>query len=113
VSALFTGMGRLSVTTIGPELGIVGDYNSDGSVDAADYVVWRDSVGAATLPNRDPANAGAVGQADYDSWRANFGLALGASSSGALETAVPEPATWMLVLVALAVTRHRHRFGNR
>ena len=42
-------MGRLSVTTLGPQLGIVGDYNNNGVVDAADYVAWRDSVGGAGL----------------------------------------------------------------
>ncbi|HEX4415486.1 MAG TPA: hypothetical protein VH107_17775, partial [Lacipirellulaceae bacterium] len=31
---------------------VQGDYNSNGVVDAADYVLWRDSVGQATLPNR-------------------------------------------------------------
>ncbi|HEX3601874.1 MAG TPA: DNRLRE domain-containing protein, partial [Lacipirellulaceae bacterium] len=32
--------------------GVPGDYNNDGVVNAADYVVWRSSVGASTLPNR-------------------------------------------------------------
>jgi len=57
----------------------IGDYNSDGTVDAADYTVWRDNLGTGfALPNRDPANTGNVSQADYDSWNANFG-ATGAS----------------------------------
>ncbi len=35
------------------------DYNGDGTVDAADYVVWR--------------KTGINGQQGYDDWRANFG----------------------------------------
>ena len=61
-------------TLIGPPL--VGDYNQDGAVDTADYVVWRKQQGAASIANRDPANAGAVGQPDYDSWRAHVGQTL-------------------------------------
>ena len=38
-----------------------GDYNRDGTVDAADYVVWRSGLGTTYT------------QADYDVWRANFG----------------------------------------
>jgi len=37
---------------------IAGDFNHDGSVDAADYVVWRKFGGF---------------QASYGAWRANFG----------------------------------------
>ncbi|HVT29348.1 MAG TPA: PEP-CTERM sorting domain-containing protein [Lacipirellulaceae bacterium] len=48
-----------------------GDYNNDGVVDGADYVVWRKNLGASvTLPN--DATPGTVTQADYDDWRANF-----------------------------------------
>jgi hypothetical protein len=46
---------------------VVGDYNQNGAVDAADYVVWRD-----TNIN------GAQGYAD---WRTNFGKTGGANSS--------------------------------
>jgi hypothetical protein len=49
-----------------------GDYNNNGVVDAADYVVWRDRQGAAnTLPNTN--GAATVDQSLYDLWRANFG----------------------------------------
>jgi hypothetical protein len=52
--------------------GVFGDYNGNGSVDAADYVQWRNGGpllnevgGAATL--------GITDAADYDAWRARFG----------------------------------------
>lgn len=54
--------------------GAVGDYNDNGLVDAADYTVWRDSLGTATvLPNRDPGSTGNVSQADYAAWKSAFG----------------------------------------
>src|SRR3972149_6656272 len=54
-----------------------GDYNSDGSVDAADYVIWRKTLGSTSelSANGDNigASAGVVDQADYDFWAARFG----------------------------------------
>jgi hypothetical protein len=94
--------------------GVPGDYNENGTVDAADYVVWRNVTGtAATLPNRNPGQAGNIGPADYDFWRANFGSGSGIGS-GALSAsaAVPEPASVLLLtisglLLSLAVSRPR------
>ena len=49
-----------------------GDYNNDGTVNAADYVVWRNNEGTNnSLPNN--SIAGPIGQAHYDQWAANFG----------------------------------------
>lgn len=111
VSMLLTGTGRLSVSTLGPVLGVVGDYDNNGFVDAADYVVWRSSVGAAGLPNRAPGNAGPVGQADYDSWRANYGNALAAASNASpLGGVVPEPVALGLAGLAIAIMA---AVGNR
>ena len=31
-----------------PAPALPGDYNNDGTVDAADYVVWRDTLGSTT-----------------------------------------------------------------
>lgn len=95
----------ITITKVGSSL--IGDYNTDGKVDAADYTVWRDHLGSAgsTLGvNRDPANTGVVSQADYNSWKSHFGQMAG---SGALATApVPEPASaiticWILLAVSL------------
>jgi predicted outer membrane repeat protein len=49
-----------------------GDYNNDGTVDAADYVVWRKNYNMAVfIPN--DLTPGFVGLDDFDVWRANFG----------------------------------------
>ena len=103
-SALFSGSGILQVTTLGAALGVVGDYNGNNVVDAADYTTWRDNLGGlgSTLLNRDPINgAGVVSQADYDSWKANFGATFPGAGGGAL-SAVPEPASWVVGAMALA-----------
>jgi hypothetical protein len=44
-----------------------GDYNNNGTVDAADYVVWRNGGPLANDPTP------GVQPTDYDAWRANFG----------------------------------------
>ncbi|TWT33916.1 PEP-CTERM motif protein [Posidoniimonas corsicana] len=57
-----------------------GDFNADGSVDAADYTVWRDNLGEdAGVLNGNGSGAATVTQADYDLWRANYGGESGGS----------------------------------
>jgi hypothetical protein len=77
---------------------VEGDYNGDGTVDAADYVLWRKDPGAF---GGDPAG--------YNTWRTNFG---GGSGAGATLSAVPEPTSVGLLLIGLAALTAR-RFGNR
>jgi hypothetical protein len=101
----YDGVGYALVTEVIP--GLIGDYNDDGIVDAADFTVWRDHLGQMfALPNRDEANMGAVSMADYNSWKANFGQA---SGDGALSNAtVPEPTTLVMLLMGtLAILSHR------
>src|SRR5205823_9969232 len=90
---------------------VPGDYNNNGIVDAADYVVWRKNIGQSTLTNRSSSITGPVGQADYNFWRSQFGNA--AAGSGALLTAVPEPGTWALALVASLVVAGIGRWRGR
>ncbi|MEX2167898.1 MAG: SBBP repeat-containing protein [Pirellulales bacterium] len=76
-----------------------GDYNTSGFADAADYVVWRDNVGSSvSLPNDSTAG---VGQDDYDRWRNHFGQTAGSGSRTSANAAVPEQATWLLLLAAV------------
>jgi hypothetical protein len=80
---------------------VAGDYNQNGTVDAADYVIWRKTVGqiGAGLA-ADGNNDGEVDSEDYGLWRASFGRTVGGggSQSGGVTTAVPEP--WSLALLA-------------
>ena len=77
--------------------GVEGDYNGNGVVDAADYVLWRNG---GPLQN-EVDNPGVVGEQDYVEWRSRFGNTAGSGSSLATGAAVPEPALGGLLLGAL------------
>ncbi|HEX9832108.1 MAG TPA: endo-1,4-beta-xylanase, partial [Mycobacterium sp.] len=85
-------------------IGLTGDYNDDGLVDAADYVVWRKFAGTMTdLPN-DNGIVGPVGAEHYNLWRANFGNSA-PGSGAAFQTGVlpvPEPTSALLAIWAAA-----------
>jgi hypothetical protein len=86
----------VALTTSGP---LVGDYNHNGVVDAADYTIWRDHVGQTfALPNRSTLNTGPIAIADYNTRKSNFGHR--ASGAGATSN-VPAPPTGILMLLAL------------
>ncbi|MEX2171184.1 MAG: hypothetical protein WD851_17825, partial [Pirellulales bacterium] len=70
-----------SVDYSGPDP-LVGDYNGDGVVGAADYTIWRDTLGSTTdlRANGDDSNS-VIDAADYGVWTANFGETLGAGAS--------------------------------
>ncbi len=92
---------------------VPGDYNGDGSVDAADYTVWRDNLGgsesAFAFGSRDMSISGPIGAGDYSFWRANFG---NTSGNAALTPAVsvPEPGTLGLFgLACLAIFGYRRK----
>jgi hypothetical protein len=87
-----------------------GDYNGNGRIDAADYVVWRNSVGQSASPAGSGADGnanGTVDAGDYTFWRTRFGNAVGGLSSGnaSVAAAVPEPFTISLALGGLAAFR--------
>ncbi len=87
-------------------VGLVGDYNGDGVVDAADYTVWRDAIGARVAPycGADGNGNGVVDEADYDAWKAMYGHTSGGNFAMGQGAAVPEPAgVVLLVLGAAAV----------
>ena len=91
---------------------LIGDYNDDGRVDAADYTVWRDNEGTAfPLPNRDPANAGLIGPDDYVSWVENFGEFDVELLDGPPSNSTPEPGTLAILLIGLTgfASGYRHR----
>ena len=79
-------------------VGVPGDYNGNGVVDAADYVLWR---AGGPLQN-EVDMPGVVNAQDYVEWRARFGNTSGSGSSvlnGA--SAVPEPVSAILGTIAL------------
>ncbi|MEX0643072.1 MAG: sialidase family protein [Pirellulales bacterium] len=64
---------------------LAGDYNGDGTVDLADYIVWR----------KNPASYGGD-PGGYVTWRQNFGAGR-STGSGFSAVAIPEPNTFLLV----------------
>jgi glycosidase len=96
---------------------VAGDFNLDGSVDSADYVVWRknDGQSGATFAQGDATFNGTVDDDDLQQWRLNFGFVrqpLPAAGSGATSAAVPEPTAWLLGAIGFAwvgVLRRRKR----
>jgi hypothetical protein len=85
---------------------LVGDYNGNGSIDAADYVAWRNVVGQSGQGLAADGNAnGQVDSGDYDIWSAGFGRSALSTAFSAM--AVPEPASCALGVSALAVIAAR------
>lgn len=83
-----------------------GDYNNDGLVNAADYTVWQDALGATVpvLSSPDGNADGEVTRLDRLVWANNYGLTRDAARSGAplAATAIPEPTACVLALLAAA-----------
>ena len=78
-----------------------GDFNGDGFVDAADYSVWLQNLGASedgSILNGN-GNGGVVNLTDFDLWKSNFGSSTGSDTSTTVS--VPETATSLLLLVGL------------
>ncbi len=52
---------------------VAGDYNQNTVVDAADYIVWRDTLNSTTDLRADGDDSGTIDQPDYAYWRSRFG----------------------------------------
>ena len=90
---------------------LAGDYNQDGTVDASDYTVWRDSLGSAINLAADGNGNGTVDQADYIIWKNNFG---NTANGSAHNNMVPEPSALLLVAytgLVLGLIRARPAHG--
>jgi len=85
---------------------VPGDYNSDGVVNAADYTVWRNTLGSTTdlsaNGDNDGASQGLIDQADYEFWKTHFVSTSAGLGSVQTTAAVPEPGSKALLVVAFA-----------
>jgi len=112
--AQFTDATRAIFRTALPEIpdeGLPGDYNNDGTVDAGDYVRWRNHLGdpdESALHNN--GDGGDVSLTDYSWWKQHYGTpatGIGGLASRAVpghghKSAIPEPDALLLALLALA-----------
>ena len=91
-------VGQLPPTT-------TGDYNGNGVVDAADYVIWRKTLSQPAVPAGSGADGdadGTIDSGDYTFWAGRFGNIVPGSGSGSFALAAPEPTAIVLVLIGLA-----------
>jgi hypothetical protein len=84
-----------NISVVRPGAAVPGDYNANGTVDAADYVLWRDG---GPLEN-EVATIGSVTPEDYSEWRARFGNTSVGGASLVTSSAVPEPTCFAMCIV--------------
>ncbi|MCO6047983.1 serine hydrolase [Aeoliella sp. ICT_H6.2] len=91
-----------------PPMNPPGDFNFDNIVDLADYVVWRNHLGAYVEPwtSGDATGDGLVTHYDYEVWKQHFGQQ---GDPRQVAAAVPEPATLWLMFPLIAVLLWRRR----
>ncbi len=88
------------------EIPILGDYNGDKIVDAADYQKWHSTFGSINDLSADGNNNGVIDAADYVVWRDS--LPVGTIDS-ALNT-IPEPSSILLsIFIAVYYMMPRRR----
>jgi hypothetical protein len=95
-------------TALAPVIPIAGDYNSDGTVDDSDMVLWRNTFGSSFDLRADGNGDGIVDAADFTAWRDQ----LPTSGAGSAAVAgVPEPSALLLASLAccLSLSQRRRR----
>jgi hypothetical protein len=107
--------GVLDGVVVYEAVGLAGDYNDDGTVDAVDYTVWRNAFGSTTDRRADGDGDHTVDDDDYAIWKQHYGETLdvgaGAGSGGLANLRVPEPASGWLAVFAFAAFVRRGRRG--
>jgi len=88
------GVGQITggvLFTSAAVVSIPGDYNGNGVVDAADYVIWRNGASPDST------------QAGYDLWAGNYGSTSAPAFAGASSAAaIPEPVALVSLAACLA-----------
>jgi uncharacterized repeat protein (TIGR03803 family) len=88
---------------------IAGDFDGNDIVDQVDYGLWRRTFGSTTNLAADGNDNGVIDAADYTVWRDHVGQVAGSGADARTNTAVPEPATPVLLLVATVTLWLRRR----
>jgi hypothetical protein len=85
-TAMFVGTNWIEDRNVTAGLILPGDFNLNGVVDAADYVIWRNGLGTVYT------------QADYNTWRTHFGQTSGSGTSLSA-IGVPEPNVFSVLVI--------------
>ncbi len=90
---------------------LLGDYNGDLTVDAADYTVYRDTLGDSVTVGEgaDGNENGVIDPGDYVIWVNNYG----SSGLAASATSVPEPASLLALVTGIALLATGNRGAKR
>ena len=100
------------------DVSLLGDYNGDSAVDAADYIVWRKTFGQAVTPfdGADGDGDGDVDNGDYAVWTAHFDQTAGSGSllnASDQSSTIPEPTSIvLLILSAVLCVARRPQCGQ-
>jgi hypothetical protein len=107
--------------TIPPPQILPGDYNDDGIVNAADYTVWRNTLGGTVAilgTGADGDGNGKITAADFPVWKSHYGDS--ESAGGGSAHNIPEPRLASLLMLSAAIIaaarswrRNRSRSSQR
>ena len=95
----YTGTSVL-LSNFTPTVSLLGDYNRNGVIDAADYTVWRDALGAPGTPIFNDPTPGSVDESDFVYWRDHYGDTPG-GGAGQTSVNVPEPDSLLLMTLSI------------
>ncbi len=93
---IFYGTNTVTLTVVSA---LLGDFDIDGDVDGFDFILWQRGE------SPDP-----LSPADLAVWEANYGSVLPLSATS---TAVPEPATWAMLLLGTMALDFRRQLRHR
>ena len=86
-----------------------GDYNDDGTVNAADYLVWLETLGSSDDLRADGDFGGSVGLEDYFVFKSQIGKSENQGAASHDQSPIPEPTALGLLTVGIAVGLARLR----
>ncbi|MCA9186355.1 MAG: dockerin type I repeat-containing protein [Pirellulaceae bacterium] len=103
---MFERLQGIEATSVAP---VLGDFNGNGIVDAADYTVWKDTFGSSSILNADANSDGNVEAADYTIWKDNY---YGHYVSEMNTVPVPEPTGTVMIATALLLIGAARRYAS-
>jgi hypothetical protein len=100
-----------ALSSVAPTV-LPGDYNDDGTVNSADYIVWRNVTGPAVFvdpgTSADGNATGRIDKYDYQVWKANYGrvrpMGVGTAASSPAVVVNAPPAAETSVQPTLAIS---------